>query len=128
MSKKKKVVKQLIGIEVFKSGSAGIELSYLIDGVQKKIHVGGTHYTDVSLVNGEDLNDSVELNDRELADSVLVLVRSIADKWEEFKDDAIWERNRERESDVRRRRLVAEQKAASSGNDDKILQTTTSQH
>jgi uncharacterized protein YaiI (UPF0178 family) len=115
-------------LKSFKPGSAGIELSYLIDGLQKKIHVGGTHCTDVSLVNGEDLNDSVVLNDRELADSVLVLVRSIADKWEEFKDDAIWERNRERESDVRRRRLVAEQKAASSGNDDKILQTTTSQH
>jgi hypothetical protein len=117
---KKKVVKQLIGIEVYKPGCGGIDLSYLIDGVQKKIHVGGTHYTDVSLVTGEDLNDLVELNDRELADDALVMVRSIADKWEEFTEDAIYERNHE----ANRRHLDAEQKVASTSRE-KVLEPTT---
>jgi hypothetical protein len=121
MSKKKKVVMQLIGVDVYKPGGGGIELSYLIDGVQKKIHVGGTHYTDVLLVTGEDLNDLVELNDSELADSALVLIRSIADKWEEFTEDAIYERNFE----ATRRHLEAEQKAASTTNREKVLEVTT---
>lgn len=102
MTKKRKVVKQLIGIEVYKPFCGGIELSYLIDGVQKTIHVGGTHYSDVWLVSGEDPDNLIDLNDRELADSAIVLIRSIADKWEEFREDAICKHNR---------RLEAEQKA-----------------
>ncbi len=104
-TKKSKAVIQLIGIEVYKPNLGGIELSYLIDGVQKKIHVGGTHYTDVSLVTSD--GGDAELNDRELSDGALILVRSIAAKWEEFTEDAIYERNRE----VDRRHLEAKQKA-----------------
>ncbi len=102
MKKKKKVLKQLIGIAV---SSDGIDVSYLIDGVQKKINVSGTHYTDVSLVTS-DLNELAELNDRELAESTLVLVRSIAYKWEEFRESAIFHHNYEKD-----RLLEAEQKA-----------------
>jgi hypothetical protein len=90
---KKKVVMQLIGIQVFKPLCGGIELSYLIDGVQKTVHVSGTHYTDVSLVESDD-NTFTELDDRELAKRVLALVRSIAEKWEEFRDEVVSERNR----------------------------------
>lgn len=55
----------------------------------------------------------IDLNDRDLANGALTLIRSIADKWEEFRDDAIQERNRYRDNEVRRLRLEAEQKAAS---------------
>ena len=52
------------------------------------------------------IDDLIELNDPELADSAIVLVRSIAAKWQDFTDDAVNQRNREVD-----RRLATEQKA-----------------